>query len=943
DGKQIRKTFLSGKKFMAGESKTIRKQFKIPYPDLWSAETPNLYEVTLELKKGMKPLETISSRVGFIEVEIKDSQLLVNGIPVLLKGVNRHEHDHISGHVISKESMLKDIELMKKFNINAVRTSHYPNDPYWYDLCDKYGIYVVDEANIESHGMGYNLDRTLGNNPDWEMAHLDRIERMMERDKNHPSVIIWSMGNEAGFGVNFKAAADLMHKIDPYRPTHYERAGADSATDIVCPMYPSINHLKKYVSQDHYRPLIMCEYAHAMGNSTGNLQEYWDMIESEDALQGGFIWDWVDQGLLQTDENGVDYNAYGGDFGTDTIQSDNNFLANGLIFANREVHPGIWEVKKVYQYLKFKKIGNAVRIYNHYHYRNLSEFDFYWSILQDGKQIMDGKLDHFAAAPNDSIIFKIPQNESLTEQNVEYILEISVREKDSTDLIPVGHEVAWEQFELASMRGFSFSNLKKYDPVMLNESEAFLNIRGSGFQMQFNKSTGYLQSWISDGNEILHTQNGPSPSFWRGMTDNDFGNGFQKRAAFWKDAHQRLELITFNVTTIGKREKQLLCEYHLPDSVGSLNIRYTILANGELYIQQELILNQNLDISELPRWGMSMQINAAYNNLDWYGRGPQENYWDRKSGYKMGIYHSTTQEQYTPYIRPQENSNLTDVRWASLRNKDNEGVLISAFPIMEFSAQNYILEDFDQADKKENKHTNDISPRDFISVDMDFRQTGMAGDDSWWSRAHPQYTLSAGQYCYAFRILPISGKNTDLSSIYKIRPLIKTEFCEMLSDDHFRNAIKVDHTAIHSKVDIVGQYSGWFSAGGNEALTDGFIGTENYGDDHWMAFYDQDVEIVLDLGNIMLIEQISAHFLMDKEHHIYLPKELELSISKDGVSYEKIEVNLQQSNHRKLEVATAQTPYFDRKTRYLKWKIKAYVPEKRKKGNAFMIDEIMVK
>jgi len=294
NGKQVKKTFLGAKRFIAGEKKQLNKEFKIPYPDLWSAEKPNLYEVVLELRYGSKTQEVVSTHIGFREVEIKDSQLLVNGKAVLLKGVNRHEHDEITGHVVSKESMLKDIQLMKQFNINAVRTSHYPNDPYWYELCDKYGLYVVDEANIESHGMGYNLDRTLGNNPEWELAHLDRIERMMERDKNHPSVIIWSMGNEAGFGVNFKKASDLMHKIDPYRPVHYERAGEDSATDIVCPMYSSINHLKEYVSREHYRPLIMCEYAHAMGNSTGNFQEYWDVIEAEPHLQGGFIWDWID-------------------------------------------------------------------------------------------------------------------------------------------------------------------------------------------------------------------------------------------------------------------------------------------------------------------------------------------------------------------------------------------------------------------------------------------------------------------------------------------------------------------------------------------------------------------------------------------------------------------------------------------------------------------------
>ena len=941
NGKQIKKTYLNAKKFSPKDSRTIELVREIPYPDLWSAETPNLYELVLELKSGIHPMEVLSTKFGFREVEIKNSQLLVNGIPVLLKGVNRHEHDGLTGHVVSKALMRKDMELMKKFNINAVRTSHYPNDPYWYQLCDEYGLYVIDEANIESHGMGYNLDRTLGNNPEWELAHLDRIKRMMARDKNHPSVIIWSMGNEAGFGVNFKAASKMMHEIDPYRPVHYERAGEDPATDIVCPMYPSINYLKEYAGREHYRPLIMCEYAHAMGNSTGNLQEYWDVIETEEVLQGGFIWDWVDQGLLQTTDAGESYYAYGGDFGTDTIQSDNNFLANGLIFADRELHPGIWEVKKVYQYLKFKKLGNAIKIYNKYHYRNLNEFDFYWSILQDGQPIMEGCVDHLAGDPGDSVIFRIPENESLTEQNVEYILTISVREKKEHGMLPAGHEVAWEQFNLPSMRGFSFSKLSKYPVVEIEENKDEIIFSNRDFSMTFDKETAYLSSWIYEGNEFLYDKKGLAPSFWRGMTDNDFGNKFQLRAKYWKTAAERMTLLSMTHQEISKREIQLNCKYQLADDYGTLDITYTILGNGELYVQFTLDVSLEKDVAELPRIGMTMQIPAEYNQMSWYGRGPDENYWDRKKGSKVGIYHSSTQAQYTPYIRPQENSNLTDVRWAVLQNEAHRGLMVAGFPYVEFSAQNYLLEDFDQPDKKVNKHTSDISPRELVSVDIDLRQTGVAGDDSWWSRAHPEYTLSPGKYCYAYRIRPLKATD-DITKAYKIRPLIKTAFCQRATDASYLEKIKVSHLALGSRVEINGKYSDWYSAGGPAALTNGFIGTQNYGDDNWMAFYDQEVEIIVDLGSIKMIDHIETHFLKMLNNHFYLPQ-VEVMLSKDGTEYQTVEGQMTAHEQRQLEVCEYKTASFDTKARFVKLKIKKLNILGRKSHNAFMIDEIIVK
>lgn len=463
--------------------------------------------------------------------------------------------------------------------------------------------------------------------------------------------------------------------------------------------------------------------------------------------------------------------------------------------------------------------------------------------------------------------------------------------------------------------------------------------------MIFDKLNGVLKSYEYRGASYLHDQHGPQSSFWRGMTDNDFGNGFQNRAAFWKTAADSMKLMEFKSQNISKHEIKLTAKYQWAQDFGELEIDYVILGSGELYIQHHLKLNRSIDMPELPRLGMTMFLNPEFKQLQWYGRGPQENYWDRKSGYKVGTYESTTEQQLVPYIRPQENSNLTDVRWATLRNEQGEGLMIAGFPTIEFSAQNYVLEDFDQPDKNVNKHTSDIQKRDFISVDMDFSQTGVAGDDSWWSRAHPQYTLYPGDYCYAYRIRPLAADDLaqGQTSAYKIRPLIQSQFCEKPNDDFFKDKIRAQHKALGKKVEIKGNYSHWFSAGGTQALTDGFIGTQNYGDDHWMGFYDQDVEFIIDLGSIQMIELVQLHFLKDLRGHFYLPSSVEISVSRDGDSYEKLEVNMEENPEKKLEVCSLATISFDRKTRYIKINIQAFKPEGRDKGNAFMVDEIVVK
>lgn len=767
---QLKKSLLNS----TNNSNQFKGQLQMSYPDLWSAEHPNLYQLVISLldNKGTV-LESTNIAVGFREIKMEGGQLLINGKAILLKGVNRHEHDPKTGHVISRESMLQDIRLMKQFNINAVRTSHYPNDPYWYQLCDKYGIYLIDEANIESHGMGYQPERTLGNNPSWKDAHLDRIQRMMERDKNHPSVIIWSMGNEAGFGVNFIAASEMMHRLDPNRPTHYERAGENAATDIVCPMYPSIEHLKNYAERAKDRPLIMCEYAHAMGNSVGNLKEYWDLIKTEPHLQGGFIWDWVDQGLEQKTKNGQSYFAYGGDFGGDTIPSDNNFCINGLVFPDRKIHPALWEVKKVYQSIDFELNNTFLNIQNNYNFTNLSAFDFEWKMLKDGKKIGVGMLPEINLKPGQNVAISLPMQSELFSQDVDYVFTISAKTKLETELIPEGHEVAWAQFDVPSMRGFSFSNLDRFGELMIIENKELVTIFGDHFNLQFSKISGKLKKWIWYGRNILASDKGFSFNFWRGMTDNDFGNRFPQRADLWKKARKQIELNDFKVKKINDKEIQIITEHTIGNNAAKWQIVYTIAANGELNVDNTFV-PQHIDLPDLPKLGLSLELNSIYQSLDWYGRGPYESYWDRKSGAKIGVYSSSVDEQLENYIRPQENSNHTDVRWFALRDNQGYGILVAGEPVLEFSAQNYSLEDFDQSDKSKNKHSIDIHKKPFITLDIDYGQTGVAGDNSWGARAHKEYTLFSKPYHYRFRIVPLFPSQKDLQKVWKEKPLLKS-------------------------------------------------------------------------------------------------------------------------------------------------------------------------
>ncbi len=750
----------------SGDESIVKLKAFVKNPLKWSAEIPNLYTVILTLKdKDGNILEIESCKFGFRKVEIKNGQLLVNGDPILIKGVNRHEHDPDTGHYITLESMIKDIQLMKQHNINTVRTCHYPDDPQWYELCDKYGIYLIDEANIESHGMGYDPDKTFANKPEWKKAHLDRIQRMVERDKNHPSVIIWSMGNEAGDGINFEAASDWIHHRDSSRPVHYERAQLRPHTDIYCPMYASIEHLLKYASQKQDRPLIMCEYAHAMGNSVGNLQDYWDVIEKYDQLQGASIWDWVDQGIRKKTPDGREFWAYGGDFGEE--KTDRNFCCNGLVLPNRAITPKLLEVKKVYQYIKFKALDlktGQFEIVNHYDFKNLNDVDIHWELLGDVRQIAKGVFSKPNIQPHQSKKITIDITSLQPEPGVEYFLNFSARTTEPQSLISAGHESAYEQFKLPLATEVSKFDISRLPRLEFTQTENSISINGNNFNILFDKIKGTIASFKFKGTELIEA--GLQPNFWRAPTDNDFGNSMDKRCTIWRAASSNRIVEKINVQQTHPAQVTIEINFDLPDVKSKYRTLYQIFGSGDVIVENHFI-PRDKELPELPRFGMTMQLPKAFEQVQWYGRGPHENYWDRNTSALVGVYKSTVREQFEPYVSPQENSYKTDVRWVAFLNNKGNGLMAVGMPLICFSALHHTNEDLTQKSRG-TMHPSDLKEQDFVFLNLDYKQMGVGGDDSWGARPHPQYTLPAQEYSYKFLMMPVT-KNDDLMKMSKER------------------------------------------------------------------------------------------------------------------------------------------------------------------------------
>ncbi len=752
DGTEVVKTFSSDVK-----NKNVSFSSNFENIKKWTAETPNLYNLVITLldDKNNEVVEVLRQDVGFRRVEIIDTTLRINGKYVYLKGSNLHEHHDVHGHVVDEETMLKDIKMMKSHNFNAVRTSHYPQPERWYELCNQYGLYVIDEANIESHGTGYG-DKSLAKDPAWEDAHMYRTENMYERDKNQPSIIIWSLGNEAGNGVNFKATYKYMKDADQTRLVQYERAVHEENTDIFCPMYTTIEGMLNYAKTNPSRPIILCEYAHAMGNSLGNFQDYWDVIESHEIMQGGFIWDWVDQGLLTKNKAGEEYWAYGGDFGPDTVPSDGNFCLNGLINPIREANPHLLEAKKVYQYIKFKLANESLTITNKYAFLNLDKFDFYYEIKGNGKVVKSGNIENIKLEPDESQDYKIGFDFE-KESGTEYFLNVYAKLREAEWLVDAQTVLAREQFKIAETK--SVTKKPKGDVTRKEEGE---NVIFSAAQSEiiFDTKAGVMSSYKINGKELL--QEGAVPNFYRAPTDNDFGNGLDKRAKVWRKAGQNRQLIKSDVS-----DKGITFSFRLADGdteLGTYQSVYTINGDGAVSIKNEFNMAKG-DLPEIPRMGMNLIMPREFDQMSWLGRGPHESYWDRKTSAFVDLYSGTVAEQYYPYIRPQENGNKTDVRWLSITNKNGLGLKFIASELLEVSAHHNIMEDFESPERTDgrliegkpvlNRHTVDVKPRDLTSINIDYRQMGVGGDNSWGQWTHEQYRLTGKSYTYEFTIAPI--------------------------------------------------------------------------------------------------------------------------------------------------------------------------------------------
>ncbi len=750
----------------------------------WSAEYPNQYSLSVSLGD-----EVISQKIGFRTVEIANGRFMVNGRLVKLKGVNLHEHHEVTGHVVDEATMLKDIQLMKAANMNAVRNSHYPQQERWYELVSEHGLYMVDEANIESHGYGYDHDKTLGNKPHWKEHHLDRTKRMLERSKNYPAVVIWSLGNEAGDGVNLGATYNWIKSRDLSRPVQYETEGnieevGERHSDFHSSMYWRHWDLEQYAQTHNDRPMVLIEYSHAMGNSSGNLREYWDVINKHDILAGGFIWDWVDQGLIEHDEDGVPYWTYGGDYGPADVPSSGNFNFNGLVFPDRRVQPAFWEVKRVYQHVDFEAnslITGDLTIHNNYDFTNLGEFELHWSLSEDASVTQRGVVDDLDVAAETSSHLWLPYNMRSLRAGPEHHLLLQLISTEARGLQPAGHVVAEQQFTLPvpPMSG-GFMDEYIAGNVEVQQGDSTVSISSSNMTVEFSTESGLLSSVNRSGAEMLLAP--LTPNFWRAPTDNDFGNYMPDWAAVWGQAGRNRTLESFVVNTDNPCCAKVTATYSFSSDAGeplaTWIADYEITADGQVNVDNTF--TRDPDQPVMPRVGMNVELARSLDQVEWFGRGPHENYSDRNESANVGRYTNTVADHYVPYMRPQENGYKTDVRWLSLSGADN-GLLVRADGLISFGVSHNRLIDFVPPVKiaitsedgegarvngeRVNVHVNDIKPRDLISLDIDLGQMGVGGDDSWGKRTLQKYSLNKSSYHYGFSLIPYSNEEGGLDAI----------------------------------------------------------------------------------------------------------------------------------------------------------------------------------
>jgi len=743
----------------------------ISNPVKWSAENPYLYTLVVTVKDaGGNVVDATSTHVGFRKIEWNHGVFKVNGRPVKLYGVNRHDHSEVNGKAVTRKEMLDDVLLMKRFNLNAVRTSHYPNDPYFYDMCDKYGIYVLDETDLETHGLtGY-----FTNNTDWTYAFVDRAVRMVERDKNHPAIIGWSLGNESGVGPNHAAMAGWIRSYDPTRLIHYEGAQGDPTSpdyipitskeywkkpydanptdrqwvDVISRMYPSPTLLEGLAKSPWiHRPIVMCEYAHSMGNSTGDLKKYWDVIRAHPNLMGGFIWDWIDQGILEKDKNGKPYWAYGGDFGDKP--NDGNFCINGIVAPDRTAKPALWECKHVFQPISVSPVdlnNLDFTVVNRQDFTGLEPYTLNWSLLENGVEVQHGVVPTPACAPGENARFHVPVDQAKLKKDAEYVLNLSWELAKKNSWADSGFEIAWNEFILPGheVKPAAIAPGK----VTATENGNNITLSGKHFTVVMNKQKGEISSYKVNGKEQFVSP--LKPNFWRVPTDNDEagGNHIFRDMRVWKEAVANM---IFQSTKIDDNQSGVVCTYTLPVDASTLKVHYSAESDGTLQVSAEIIKGDNAP--DLPRFGFTMEVPAKLTETAYYGKGPWENYWDRKSGAKLALYQTPTSDLQYKYVRPQENGNRSDVRWFALAGK-NGGLMVRGEPKVDFSVWPYTAADLEQA-----KHIDEVPVRDFYTVHIDYKQLGVGGDDTWSAQAiaHKPYRLSAKSYQYSFTIRPVKS------------------------------------------------------------------------------------------------------------------------------------------------------------------------------------------
>lgn len=751
DGKQIAQA--------TGAQGTI----KVPKVNAWTAETPYLYKAYITLKNKQGAAEVIPQKVGFRNVEIKNAQLLVNGQPVLVKGADRHEMDPDGGYVVSLERMIQDIKIMKQLNINAVRTSHYPCDPRWYDLCDEYGIYITAEANLESHGMGYE-EKSLAKFPEYIVPHIERNEGNVKPLINHPSVIVWSLGNECGYGVNFEKAYDWVKACDKTRPAQYERGGYDSKTDIHCPMYIGYEESESYCKSNGTKPYIQCEYAHAMGNSEGGFKEYWDLIRKYPKYQGGYIWDFVDQGLRdKSPVTGKEIFTYGGDYGR-YPGSDYNFNCNGIIAPNRRLNPHAYEIQYVLQNVWIKDFdaeNGSFNVYNENFFKNIDDLSLTATLFANGVKLTTIAIpDTKGIAPQATKLVKSEALKSAIEKaeaehaTEEITINFAFASDGSQPLVDKGQVMARQQIVL---NGYEFDKVdapaNTGSKIEVEETNSYVKVSAERMSVTIGKKTGMIDYLDVDGEPMLKFRESMTPEFWRAPTDNDYGASLQKKMRVWKNPQMNLK--SFDKSE-SKDSVVLTANFEMPEVKAELMLRYRINAAGEVAVTEKMTTDKEAKVADLFRYGMQLQMPASFSKLEYYGRGPEENYIDRHSSAFIGKYEANVKDEYYPYVRPQESGNHTDIRYFSIFNPTTgKGITFEGYAPMECSAIPYLVEDLDAGIEKEHawgQHSGDLVEKGLVQLHIQQRQFGLGCIDSWGSSPMEKYRMHYQDRCFSFVI-----------------------------------------------------------------------------------------------------------------------------------------------------------------------------------------------